>query len=179
MHDDEIPITDQTARRLLRSQFPRWADRPVRRVRSSGTVNAIFKVGDDLTARFPLRPRPTSGDRETLETEAQASAEFARHSPFPSPLPVAIGEPGPGYPLPWSVQTWLPGTVAEDGTAADSVAFAHDLATLVSALRSVDTAGRAFESGGRGGDLHNHNDWVQTCLRNSQGLLDGGCPRCC
>lgn len=172
MHDDEIPITEQTARRLIRSQFPAWADRPIRRVQSSGTVNAIFTVGDDLAARFPLRGRNPGVERETLEDEAKASSEFARHSPFPSPIPVAIGEPGHGYPLPWSVQTWLPGTVAEDGTGANSVALAHDLATLVAALRSVDTAGRTFERGGRGGDLRNHDDWVQTCLCNSQGLLD-------
>jgi len=32
----------------------------------------------------------------------------------PQPEPVALGEPGAGYPLPWSVPTWLPGTVATD-----------------------------------------------------------------
>jgi hypothetical protein len=41
------------------------------------------------------------------------------------------GEPGAGYPLPWSVQTWLPGTVATDEDPGESAAFAHDLAEFI------------------------------------------------
>ena len=44
---------------------------------------------------------------------------------------VAIGEPGAGYPMPWSVQTWIPGVVATDEDPGDSVAFARDLAQHV------------------------------------------------
>ena len=80
----------------------------------------------------------------------------------PLPLPVAIGDPGPGYPLPWSVQTWLPGTVASETDSSESVPFARDLAHLIDTLRKVDTGGRRFERGWRGGDLHDHDKWVQT-----------------
>src|SRR6202035_803734 len=111
MHEDEIQISDQGVQQLVATQFPDWADLPIRRIRSSGTVNAIFRIGDELAARFPLRPRNPGSERQILEIEAEASAEFNRHSPFPGPTPVAIGEPGEGYPLPWSVQSWLPGTV--------------------------------------------------------------------
>lgn len=172
MHEDEVTVTVATVRALLRDQLPEAAGLPVRKIRSSGTVNAIFRVGDSWAARFPLRPSHPGTEREVLEREARASAAFARCSPFPSPEPVAIGRPGAGYPLPWSVQTWLPGTVAEDGAAADSASFAHDLATLVTALRQVDTGGRTFERGWRGGDLRDHDAWVRTCLDRSRGLLD-------
>jgi len=47
---------------------------------------------------------------------------------FPTPEPVAIGEPGARCSLPWSVQTWLPGVVATDEDPGESAAFAHDLA---------------------------------------------------
>jgi aminoglycoside phosphotransferase (APT) family kinase protein len=79
--------------------------------------------------------------RQELETEAQASAEFARHSPFPAPRPAAIGAPGSGYPLPWSVQTWLSGTVA---SGSGSGKLAGDLAELIMALRAVSAGGRRF-----------------------------------
>jgi len=172
MHDDEVHLSDQDARRLVATQFPKWADLPIHRIRSSGTENAIFRIGDDLAARFPLRPRDPESVRQTLEIEAKASAEFSRHSPVPGPTPVAIGEPGGGYPLPWSVQSWLRGTVAEEGAAAGSNSFARNLATLIAALRRVDTAGRSFERGWRGGDLRNHDGWVQECLQKSTELLD-------
>ncbi len=63
-----------------------------------------------------------------LESEAAAARELVGRTRFPTPEPVAPGEPGAGYPLPWSVQTWLPGVVATDEDPSASVAFAHDLA---------------------------------------------------
>lgn len=172
MHEDEIDVPDAVVRRLVADQLPHLAGEPVVRIASSGTVNAIFRIGDDLAARFPITNREPGQERELLAGEARASAAFAACSPFPGPVPVALGEPGEGYPLPWSVQTWLPGTVAEDGTAAASTALALDLATLIRALRAVDTGGRTFERGWRGGDLRDHDRWVQKCLVKSCDLLD-------
>jgi len=44
---------------------------------------------------------------------------------------VAIGDPGPGYPLPWLVQTWLPGVTAFEDDPGESEASAHDLAVFI------------------------------------------------
>ena len=92
--------------------------------------------------------------------------------PHPLPHPVAIGEPGGGYPLPWSVQTWLPGTVATDADPGAWVTFAHDLAGFIVAVRAIDPAGRTFAGSGRGGDLRSHDAWMDTCFRHSGSLLD-------
>lgn len=172
MHDDEVRVGADTVRELITDQFPDWAGLSVREVHSSATVHAIFRIGDDLAARLPLLAEEPGLLLRRLEREAAASAEFARSSPFPAPTPVAIGQPGRGYPMPWSVQTWLAGTVATEDDPSSSVGFAVDLANLVTALRSVDTAGRRFGGDGRGGDLKAHDDWVETCLRNSEKLLD-------
>ena len=171
-HDDEISLSAPAVTRLVASQFPEWTDLPIRRISSSGTVNAIFRIGDDLAARFPLRLRDPESVRQTLEIEAEASAEFARHSPFAGPTPVAIGEPGEGYPMPWSIQSWLSGTVAEGEADAGSTSLALDLATLIVALRRADAAGRSFERGWRGGELRNHDAWVQECLQKSEDVLE-------
>jgi len=172
LHEDEIDISDESVRELIGSQFPEWAQKQILRIRSSGTVNAIFRIGEEFAARLPLRAADAETTRQVLEDRARASAEFALNSPFPAPFPVAIGEPGRGYPLPWSVQTWLNGAVATNGGSCNSVEFARDLAALVTALRRVDTDGRRFQGGNRGGDLHDHDEWMETCLRNSERLLD-------
>jgi aminoglycoside phosphotransferase (APT) family kinase protein len=172
VHPDEIAVSDDAVRCLIADQFPQWAGLPVRRVAASGTVNAIVRIGDGLAARFPLRPADAGATRALLRREADASALLARHCPVPAPRPVALGEPGCGYPLPWSMQTWLPGTTAVDADPAGSVTFAHDLAALVAALRAVDTGGRRFDGDNRGGDLRRHDAWVATCLRRDEGPFE-------
>ncbi len=170
MHADQLDIPAATVRRLIDEQFPAWRDRPVRPLATQGTVNAIFRLGDDLTARFPLQPRPIAAARQWLADEAAAARELLGRTRFPTPEPVALGEPGAGYPLPWSVQTWIPGAVVTDQPLGDD--FAHDLAEFIRGVRAIDTRGRTFEGDARGGDLMAHADWVETCLERSEGLLD-------
>jgi len=159
-------------RTLVDAQFPAWRDLPVTRVAAQGTVNAIFRLGDRLAARFPLVPRDVVEARAWLAAEAEAALELAGRTRFRTPEPVALGEPGAGYPLPWSVQTWLTGTVATDADPAESVGFAHDLAEFIRGVRAIDTRGRVFAGTGRGGDLRDHDAWLETCFERSEGLLD-------
>jgi len=172
MHDDQVDVTAEIVATLIEAQFPQWSGRPIKLVPSTGTVNAIFRIGDDLAARFGLRLTDPAKALEVLDQEAQASAELARVSPFPVPQPVGLGEPGAGYPMPWSVQTWLPGTIAFDADPSDSEAFAEDLATFIATLRAADTRGRPFRGEGRGGVLTHHDEWMAKCFAQSEGLLD-------
>jgi aminoglycoside phosphotransferase (APT) family kinase protein len=171
MHDDQLLLDEEAARRLIVEQFPSWRHKQVRRIRTDGTVNAIFRIGTDLTARFPLRSADPGDMRAELEREAAAMRELAACCPLPTPVRVAEGTPGHGYPLPWSVQTWLPGVVATPGGLGHSEAFARDIAALVRTLRTADTGGRHFTGTGRGGSLQDSDGWMDTCLRESEGLL--------
>ncbi|GAA4091925.1 aminoglycoside phosphotransferase family protein [Nonomuraea soli] len=172
MHADELTVAPETVRALVDGQFPQWRGLPVSRVPGEGTVNAIFRIGDGLAARFPLEPKDPAAARDWLEREARASRELAGATRFPTPEPIAIGEPGEGYPMPWSVQTWLPGVVASAAGAGGSEGLARDLAEFIAGLRALDTRGRTFSGGGRGGRLSDHDEWVETCLRRSEELFD-------
>lgn len=158
MHQDELSVPLETARALIDAQFPPWRDLPVERVASPGTVNAIFRIGDRFAARFPLERRGVEAARQWLEREADAPRELLGRTRFPTPEPIAIGDPGAGYPLPWSVQTWVPGTVATSQTVEESMAFAQDLAEFIAGVRAIETRDRTFSGSGRGGDLQAH-DW--------------------
>ena len=172
MHANQLTVPLQTVRNLVDEQFPAWRELPIREVVSHGTVNALFRIGGRLLARFPLEPGDVASARRWLQSEAQAARELLGRTRFPTPEPVALGEPGAGYPLPWSVQTWLPGTVATDEDPGESVAFAHDLAEFIHGVRAIDTRGRAFRGSGRGGDLRSHDAWMETCFERSEHLLD-------
>ena len=174
MYENQLTVTVETVRALVDSQFPGWAPLSISAVRSAGTVNAIFRVGPDLAARFPLRDADPDAVLALIRREADAARELAGHTTVAVPEPVAPGEPGAGYPLPWSVQTWVAGTTATECDPASSVPFASDLASFIAEVRSMDVAGRTFDRTGRGGDLRNHDDWMDTCLERSRALLDVG-----
>jgi aminoglycoside phosphotransferase (APT) family kinase protein len=172
MHANQLAVSAGTVRELVGAQFPAWRRLTVRAVKPAGTVNAIFRIGDELVARFPLRPGSAASVRRRLESEVAAARQLAGRTRFATPEPVAIGEPGAGYPLPWTVQTWLPGVTAAEDDPGGSVAFAHDLAEFISGVRAISTGGRVFGGSGRGGDLRSHDGWMQTCFERSGQLLD-------
>ena len=122
MHAGQLAVSPQTVRELVDGQFPGWQGLAIKAVNAPGTVNAIFRIGEQLAARFPLQPGDAETVRRRLESEASASRELAGRTRFATPEPVAVGEPGAGYPLPWSVQTWLPGVtaIAEDPSGPSS-----------------------------------------------------------
>lgn len=172
MHADQLNVSPEAVRALVDGQFPAWRNLPVRSIAAQGTVNAVFRIGDRFAARFPLHRGGAESTRRRLEAEAAAARELAGRTPFPTPEPVALGEPGPGYPLPWAVQTWLPGSTAAGEDSGGSVAFARDLAEFIRCVRAIDLRGRTFAGEGRGGDLHAHDAWMRTCFEHSGRLLD-------
>jgi len=172
MHEGQLTVTVEMVRELVDGQFPEWAPLPLTPVQSEGTVNAILRIGDTVAARFPLQPGEVDATRQWLQSEAAAARELLGRTRVPVPEPVAIGEPGAGYPLPWSVQTWLPGTTASRQDPSMSEPFAHDLAEFIAQVRAVDVNGRTFSGRGRGGDLRYNDRWMERCFENSRHLVD-------
>jgi len=171
MHPDQLHVDEEIVRHLIAEQFPRWHAESVRHVAGAGTVNAIFRIGEDVAARFPLTPGDPEELAESLGKEAAAMDELAAVCPIPTPVHVAHGRPGQGYPMPWSVQTWLPGRVGTPDGLAHSADFAGNLITVIRALREADTGGGQFAGAGRGGDLPDSDEWMETCFRESTRLL--------
>lgn len=137
MHADEVETDASLVGRLLAAQFPRWGDLPVEPVRSAGTDNAIYRLGDDMAVRLPRIP----GAVGQVEKEHRWLPGLAALLPLAVPEPLAKGAPGEGYPWPWSVYRWLEGEDATVGHVADPGRAATDLARFVAALRRIDPTG--------------------------------------
>lgn len=172
MHEGQLDVTVELVEGLVKEQFPEWSGLAVRAVPSHGTVNALFRIGDELVARFSILPGDAATVQQELEDEADAARRLRAMSPYPTPEPIAIGAPGSGYPLPWAVQTWVNGTIAYDADVAGSTGFAEDLARFVLALRAQPTEGRVFTGSWRGGVLTSQDEYVADGLERSRGMID-------
>ena len=153
MHPGQLVLTAQTAAQLITNLLPGTDPRSIRLLETSATTSTVVRIGADLAARFPLEPSDPEAARRTLAAEHEAMAEFAALSSLPAPEPVALGESSAAFPMPWSVQTWVSGEVADPQVIAGSDAAAEDLATLLLTLRAAPTGGRRFTGPGRGGEL--------------------------
>ena len=131
MHEDELRIDADLIRRLLADQMPSLADRPLQEV-GRGTVNAMFRLGDDLAVRLP-RTAAWVGD---LDREREWLPRLHERVSLRIPEPVAYGGPADGYPLPWAVYRWLDGEPYDDSLVSDEERAAEDLAGFVRELRN-------------------------------------------
>ena len=137
MHADEIDMSVELMRKLPAGQFPQWMELPISRVKSYGTDNYIYRLGDQLAARLPRHP---GWAVDQVRLEASWLPALAPLLPLALPVQVAMGHPAEEYPFDWAVYEWLPGSDA-NGTIADLDQAAIDLAAFITALRSVDTTG--------------------------------------
>jgi aminoglycoside phosphotransferase (APT) family kinase protein len=136
LHDGEVDIDAALVRRLLDRQFPHYRDLPVEEVESTGTVNAIYRLGSDLCVRLPRIER-WAGD---LEKELEWLPKLAAHLSLAVPEPVAKGEPESDYPFSWAIYRWLTGGTFATDRVIDERQAAVDLAQFVTELRHVDTS---------------------------------------
>ena len=170
MHSDEVDTDPSLVSRLLADQFPQWADLPIERVESSGTDNAIYRLGEDMAVRLPRIP----GGTGTIDKELRWLPELAPLLPVAIPQPLAKGSPGQGYHWHWSVHRWLDGESVNVERMADPVGLAQDLGGFVAALWRIDTAGGPIpeQDGSRGLPLARRDAATREAIVALDGVVD-------
>ena len=121
------PIDAALVHSLIRAQFPHWADLPIAPVTQGGWDNRTFRLGPTLLARLPSARRYAA----QVAKEQRWLPRLAPHLPLPVPEPVALGQPGPGFPRPWSVYRWIEGEPATSANVPNLPGFATILAQFL------------------------------------------------
>jgi len=173
MHVDEVDTDVALVGRLLAAQFPHWADLPIEPVRSAGTDNALYRLGDDMAVRLP-RIHSATGQ---VEKEHRWLPRLAPHLPLAIPVPLAKGTPGDGYPWHWSVYRWLEGENATIEGIADPRQTATELANFITALQRMDPTGGpppGSHNSYRGVPLATRDAQTRTAITSLGGTIDGG-----
>src|SRR5579871_6107301 len=173
MHADEVDTDAALVGRLVAAQFPHWADLPVRPVRSAGTDNAIYRLGEGMAVRMPRIP----GAVEQVDKEQKWLPHLAPHLPLAIPIPLAMGMPAEGYPWHWSVYRWLEGESVTIERLADPRNAAIALAQFVAALHRIDPVGGPAPGSHnffRGEPLAMRDAEVRNAIASLQGIIDTG-----
>jgi aminoglycoside phosphotransferase (APT) family kinase protein len=119
---------------LVSSQFPQWADLPIRPVERDGWDNCTFRLGATMSVRLPS----SESYAAQVDKEQQWLPVLGPQLPLPIPVPIAKGAPVAEFGLPWSVYQWLPGDRAELDRVDNLKDFAVSLAGFLNALYGVD-----------------------------------------
>ena len=141
---------------------PAAAARPL-----TGTDNAIYRLGPDYGIRLP-RIGWAVGQ---IAKEAEWLPRLAPYVPTAVPEPVALGEPGCGYPYPRLVYRWIEGIDAMASPIPDWAGLAREVARSIVALRSVGTIG-APPAGRRGGLLAAVDAATRVAIERLDGQID-------
>ncbi|SCF76283.1 aminoglycoside phosphotransferase family protein [Streptomyces sp. Ncost-T10-10d] len=129
-------INGALVRRLVDTQFPQWAELPLKLLDPAGSDHVIHRLGDELSVRLPRH----AGAIGQAKKESEWLPRLAPHLPLAIPVPVGVGEPDFGYPWPWAVSRWLDGEVATVEALADSTGAAVELAEFLTALQRLTPA---------------------------------------
>lgn len=170
--DGRAGIDAALVERLIAAQFPRWAHLPVTPVEVDGWDNRTYRLGPDMTVRLPTAAGYVAG----VAKEGEWLPRLAPQLPLPIPEVLGAGEPGEGYPHPWSIRKWLPGRTLDLRDLADPVRFATDLAAFIHALQACDTTGAPLageHSFHRGESPAHYDAETRRCIADLDGLPDG------
>lgn len=171
MQAEELDIDVSLVGRLVATQFPQWADLPIKPVAVSGWDNRTFRLGEDMSVRLPS----AEGYVLQVEKEHRWLPHLAPHLPLPIPAPLAQGVPGEGYPFVWSVYRWLEGETATVERIADLRAFATELADFLTTLQRVSPEGGpppGPHSAFRGGPLTTYDAETRHAIVSLEDVID-------
>jgi aminoglycoside phosphotransferase (APT) family kinase protein len=169
--EDRLTIPVTLVRHLIDTQFPQWANLPIRRVEVDGWDNSTFRLGKSFKVRLPTASRYVA----QVEKEHRWLPVLAKSLSFSVPEPVALGIPTAEYPYPWSVYRWIDGDPVSVARIGDLTVLAEDVARFLLELKSIPAhegplAG--VHSFFRGGPLRTYDSETRQCLELLWGEID-------
>ncbi|HZD24123.1 MAG TPA: phosphotransferase, partial [Acidimicrobiia bacterium] len=165
MPASEVDVTVKLVTGLLGDQRPDLTDSEVMAL-AFGWDNVLFRVGSELVARFPRRQVAV----DLLNNEARWLPQLAPLLPQPIPSPVFVGDPGRGYPWPWSLVPWIPGESAAT-SSLDLPHLAGDLGAFLDALHQPGPSEAPFNPY-RGVPLADRDEAMTTRVRSLGDLVN-------
>lgn len=168
--EPRFDVDEGTAARLVRMQFPRFAEYEIYPVIEQGWDNRVFRVGTGYLARFPTAKRYES----QIERTFSSMRRISKHFDFSVPELVGIGSSDGPYPFRWAITSWIEGIPIDTQSGAIDPCLASQVGEFLAKLHLLDASdgpqpGR--DNFHRGGSLRTYE--VEARLALQQLSLDG------
>lgn len=142
LHDNEFDVNLSLARDLINEQFPQFSMLPITPVNTVGTVNHVYRLGQELYIRLPRVK-----EWADIEKEWYWISYLAPRLSLKIPEPIALGKPTASYPVNWGIYKWIEGNNYSEELIHDETEAAKDLADFVNELHSLDVPTDAPKAG--------------------------------
>lgn len=133
MHTNEFSVDDFLVRKLIDSQCPQWQHLPIVSIQSSGTDNALFRLGEDWVIRLPRIEWAT----ESILKEYVWLPKLSKLLECLISAPVFKGKPEHGYPWSWLISPWHEGHNPPFEQENEYTELALTLANFLNALHTI------------------------------------------
>jgi aminoglycoside phosphotransferase (APT) family kinase protein len=167
-------ITLELAKKLIATQFPKYADLTVTEVEQQGHDNRTYRIGDDMLIRMPT----AESYALKVPKEQELLPKLAKHLSIAIPAPIKMGKSSYDYPYPFSIYRWLEGRSANhvtlDEQSLENLAF--ELATFLKELQAiidVEGPGPAQHNWYRGDHVSVYDEGAREQIAKLADIIDG------
>lgn len=137
MHEYELEIDEHLVRNLLKSQCPQWVDLPIVPIKSSGTDNALFRLGNAYVIRLPRTEWEPGSNNDKINKEYEWLPRIAKCLKTPISYPIFKGEPDTQYPYHWLITHWAEGCNPDFENQDEYEELAKDLAGFLNDFHKI------------------------------------------
>lgn len=137
MHDNEQEVNTALVQSLLKEQCSQWANLELSPILSSGTDNALFRLGDKYVVRMPRIEWSPGSVSNCINKEYLWVPQLAQHLKIPISEPVFKGTHNEAYPWPWSITKWNDGHNPDFEKENEYNKLAVDLACFLNELHGI------------------------------------------
>jgi aminoglycoside phosphotransferase (APT) family kinase protein len=166
LHDGQIEINIEIVKTLINEQFPQYKNLPIDEFDTTGTVNSIFRLGNNHYIRLPL----IEIYADSILNEYKILTYLSKKLSIEIPHPIHLGIPNSLYPFHWAIYNWIDGDCFDNNKIINFQEIISELANFIQELHSVDLLEHAPKAGRK--PLADLNIMTIDALNNSKHEID-------
>lgn len=136
MHENELDVNSKLVKTLIDEQCPNWANLPLEPIKSSGTDNALFRLGSEYVVRLPRINWATA----SINKEYDWVPKLSQLLNTPVSKPLFKGAANDIYPWSWLVTKWNDGLNPSFENKNEFEMLAKGLAAFLNELHNINLA---------------------------------------